>query len=221
MNITLFPKVKIERNTAFERFLITGNVVHAPEQGNIVHPPPEQNNVNAFNGPEHGNIVHPPPEQDNVNAVNGPEQGNIVHRPPEQENVVRRPPEQRNVVFHPVNMANIPFGARGRKRGPDSHQMSQQSSSVMTNKMARVPAREPLFIIAPQPAKRTYNRTISTPLANIRSNHRARGVSYPLPDELDELLVLPNNNADDTLENFQFDENFGTLHYDSSSNEEY
>lgn len=147
---------------------------------------------------------------------------------------VRQPAQAK--VRQPVkkNKATIPIGARGRKRetiefrgivvNPDARKLTQQKSSGSSIQMVRTSANElpsssesfvPIYY---QPGHRTYARVASTPFAKSKNNHRSRGVSYPLPEDP---LVLPNvTDTDEHLMTFPFDENFGRLQYDASSDSE-
>lgn len=146
----------------------------------------------------------------------------------------REVPEAVSRAYHPVhqkpallkNPKKVPIGARGRKSktilfigitpNPDGQ---QNRNAPVSPDPQQAPLNLPVSPVRP-PAKRTYARATSTPFATVgTSNHRPRGLSFPLPDELNESVVPQSSNANDTLLDIDFDAAFGYLHYDSSDSE--
>lgn len=191
--ISVHPKVKIERNLAFERFLLVG------PQGtsNIVrHTAPAKKKASipiGARGRKRSIVL--------LTIGLTPNLDNHIRQNPAPSTSLAKPAKPSKSLAKPAT-PSTPLAKSAIP--PSTDRQIPSSNAVAPSSTNR------------QPAKRTYSRATSTPFPKSTAIHRPRGVSFPLLNDESSMSTLV---ADDTSLAFQFDETFGRLHYDTSDSE--
>lgn len=200
LEISLFPKVKVGRSLALERYLLNQpqGVQNGPSKSRRSTPAQAlrvcKNVPIGARGRKRKIIQY-------IGCAPNPD-GRQLKQPVSSVPVRQQEPKssvQRPANFNGRQNANEPTTSQPAKR-TNARATSTPHASVLVNQLG-----SPFS----QPAKRTYSRATSTPYAS--ASHRPQDLSFALPDE-----SLLNAGPNEPSLHVDFDETFGRLHYDSS-----